>query len=91
MRSAILRGHEVRAVNWGIDFDGARGPRVEEPLTWAKTYPIQWREPRVDLAELARLRWIEGFTRKQLAERYGRTEMAVQNYFQALRDRKSVV
>lgn len=35
---------------------GARGPRVEEPLIWAETYPIQWREPRVDLAELARLR-----------------------------------
>ena len=39
---------------------GARRPRVEEPLTWAETYPVQWREPRVNLAELAKLRWIKG-------------------------------
>lgn len=65
--------------------DGARGPIVEEPLTWVEAYPIQWREPRVDLAELAKLRWIEGWSRKDLAKKCGRTESAVQNYFQILR------
>ena len=67
---------------------GARRPRVEELLVWAETYPIQWREPKVDFAELAKLRWIEGVSRKELAERYGRTECAIQNYFQELRRRK---
>ena len=49
---------------------------------------MEWREPRLDLAELAKLRWIEGLSRKVLAERYGRTEEAIQNCFQALK-RKS--
>ena len=50
-----------------------------------ETYPIQWRKPRLDLAELAKLRWIEGYSRKQLAEKYGKTTVAIQNYFQELR------
>jgi hypothetical protein len=40
---------------------------------------------KLDLAELARLRWIESLSRKELAERFGKTEVAMQNYFQALR------
>ncbi len=68
--------------------NGARRTRVDEPLCWAETYPIQWREPRVDLAELAKLRWIEGLSRKELAGRFGRTEIAVQNYIQELRRRR---
>jgi transcriptional antiterminator len=58
---------------------------LEEPLSWVEEYPIQWREPRFDLAELAKLRWIEGLSRKQLAKKYGRSEVAVQNYFQTIR------
>lgn len=65
--------------------NGARNPRIGEPLVRVETYPIQWREPRLDLAELARLRWIEGYSRKQLAEKYGKTTVAIQNYFQELR------
>ncbi len=47
---------------------GARGPKVEEPLCWVLTYPTQWREPRLNLAELAGLRWVEGWSTKELAE-----------------------
>ena len=64
---------------------GAHRPTVEEPLAWIEDYPIQWREPRLDLAELAKLRWIEGLSRKDHANRFGRTESAIQNYFQLLR------
>jgi hypothetical protein len=64
---------------------GARGSNLKEPLDRAKTYPIQWRDPRVNLSELAKLRWIEGWDRKQLAAHFGRTEVAVQNYFQEIR------
>ena len=71
-----------------VVFSGARRARVKEPLCWAETYPLQWREPRVDLAELAKLRWIEGLSRKELAEKYGRTEIAIGNYFQKLRRRR---
>ena len=69
---------------------GARGAIVEEPLTWTEIYPMQWREPRVDLAELAKLRWVEGLSAKELAKRLGRTEVAVQNYFQEIR-RKNLI
>ena len=58
---------------------------MEEPLVWAETYPIQWREPRVDLAELAKLRWVEGLSVKEIAIRLGRTEVALKNYFQEIR------
>lgn len=64
---------------------GARRPILEELLAWVEEYPIQWREPRLDLAELAKLRWIQGLSRQELAERYGKTECAIQNYFQDLR------
>jgi hypothetical protein len=64
---------------------GARRPIVEEPLAWAEEYLIQWREPEFNLAELARLRWIEGLSTKQLAEKYGRTECSIENYYQKLR------
>lgn len=71
--------------------DGARRSIVEEPLSWAEEYPIQWREPRVDLADLARLRWIEGFSTQELMKRYGRTQYAIENYYQNLRLKGFVV
>jgi hypothetical protein len=64
--------------------NGARGPKLEELLGWEKTYSIQWREPRVNLAELAKLRWADGWSSKKLAKRFGRTECAIQNYFRKI-------
>ena len=46
------------------------------------SYPIQWHESRVNLAELAKLRFIEGWSRKQLADHYQRTLYAITNYCQ---------
>ncbi|NOT80440.1 MAG: hypothetical protein HOP07_15720 [Bacteriovoracaceae bacterium] len=48
-------------------------------------YPVRWQEPRVDLRELANLRFKDGWSRKQLASHYGRTEDAIQNYFQKIK------
>jgi DNA-binding transcriptional regulator LsrR (DeoR family) len=39
----------------------------------------------VNLAELAKLRFIDGWSRQQLADHYGRTEDAIQNYFQKIK------
>ena len=64
---------------------------MEEPLVWAETYPIQWREPRVDLAELAKLRWVEGLSVKEIAMRLGRTDVALQNYFQEIRRKETTL
>ena len=65
--------------------NGALRSKVEEPLTTGTLYPIQWRELRVNLAELAKLRFIDGWSRKQLAEHFGRTEIAIQYYFQIIK------
>ena len=45
---------------------GARCPIVEEPISCGESYRIGWREPRLDLAELAVLRWIDGLSVKEL-------------------------
>ena len=76
------------SVVYTIRIDGARGPIVDEPLVIDQTYSIQWQESRVDLSELARLRWIEGWKRKELALNYGRSEMAIRNYFQNIKNKK---
>ncbi len=65
--------------------NGARGSRLEEPLTFGLTHQIQWNESRVNLAELAKLRWIDGRTYKDLASHYGRTRNAISNYCQNIR------
>ena len=65
--------------------NGARRNKVEEPLTTRTQYPIQWRELRVNLAELAKLRFIDGCSRQQLADHYQRTLYAITNYCQNIR------
>lgn len=65
---------------------GARRPMLEELLaSWVQEYPIQWHDPRVNLAELAKLRWIDGWSRESLAKRYGKSPNAIQCYFQLLK------
>ena len=48
-------------------------------------YPVRWQDPRVDLRELAKLRYVHNWSRKQLASHFGRTEDAIQNYFQKIK------
>lgn len=65
---------------------GARHSKLKEPeLLLDLIYPITWKEPRVDLRELAKLRFEDGWSRKQLAEYYGKTEWAIQSYFQKIK------
>lgn len=47
--------------------NGARGSKVDEPLTIPKKYGIEWVAPRVNLRELALLRFIQGKTERELA------------------------
>jgi len=64
---------------------GDRGPIVRELLCWVEEYPIQWRKPGFDLAELAKLRWTEGYSTETLMARYGKTEVAIRNYYRRAR------
>ena len=58
---------------------------MEEPLAWPIIEPIQWREPKFDLGELARLRFIQGYDQQKLARHFGKSVCAIQNYYMALR------
>jgi transposase len=42
----------------------------------------------VDLAELAKLRYLQGWSRQRLASHYGRTLHAITNYCQTIRRRE---
>lgn len=64
---------------------GARSPMLREPLSLDIAYPIQWHESRVNLTELAKLRYIHGWSRQELARHYGRTLNAITNYCQSIR------
>lgn len=59
-----------------------------EPLVFPQVKTIEWRAPRFDLAELAKLRWIENWSRKDLARHFGKTETAIQQYFHKLKLKK---
>ena len=52
--------------------NGYLRPRVGEPLAVVREYPAQWTKPRIDPAELARLRWVEGWSLERLARHYRR-------------------
>jgi hypothetical protein len=65
--------------------NGALGTKLREPVALDISYPIQWVESRVNLAELAKLRYLYGWSRQRLASHYGRTLYAITNYCQNIR------
>ena len=58
---------------------------MEEPLLFSTSYEIQWFGSKVDLVELAKLRWIEGWSYQRLANHFNRTPCAINNYCQKTR------
>ncbi len=68
-----------------LNHNGAYHAIIKEPILLDMVYPVRWQEPRVDLRELAKLRFIDGWSRRQLASHYSRTEDAIQNYFQKIK------
>ena len=68
--------------------NGAPRPKVIEPLTTVREYPVQWQKPRMDLAKLASLRWTEGMSIKDLAVLYGKSPNAIKLYFRLMKRRE---
>ena len=61
--------------------NGARGPKVHElPLVVSIRYQIQWERSKMDLAELARKRWIEKWTIPRIAKHFDRSPETIQMY-----------
>lgn len=50
---------------------------MDEPLTIIRFYRVEWVAPRVNLRELALLRFIQGKTERDLALRFGRSKTAI--------------
>lgn len=47
--------------------------------------PARWRELKFDLGELARLRFIKGYDQNDLAQHFGKSVVAIKNYYVVLR------
>jgi predicted HTH transcriptional regulator len=60
-----------------IGSNGARGSKVDEPLAFLRYYKVEWVAPRVNLRELALLRFIQGNTERELAQYFGRSKTAI--------------
>ena len=65
--------------------NGTHRPRLAEHRVMGKLHLIQRKRPKLDLSELARLRWIERWSRKRLAQHFGKSELTIQNYFHRLK------
>ena len=68
---------------------GARGPKVHElPLVVSIRYQIQWERSKLDLAELARKRWIEKWSVLKMAKHFKRSPETIQMHICHLRKGK---
>lgn len=63
----------------------AGGPMLVEPLAVARMYEIQWRKKTLDLAELAKLRWVEMWSIGRIAEALDRSPNTIDWALQALK------
>jgi transposase len=50
---------------------------VDEPLTILRNYGVEWVAPKVNLRELALLRFIQGKSERELAQYFGRSKTAI--------------
>jgi DNA-binding CsgD family transcriptional regulator len=60
-----------------LEINGARRTIVDEPLACQRIYQVEWVAPRVNLRELALLRFIQGKTERELAQYFGRSKTAI--------------
>ena len=64
--------------------NGARGPKLDEPLTLGKRYRVQWRRPGLNLAELAKFK-NQGWSDESLAIHFGRNVETIKWWFRTFR------
>lgn len=57
--------------------NGARGSKLDEPLAFLRNYQVEWVAPRVNLRELALLRYIQVKTERESAQYFGRSKTAI--------------
>ena len=53
-------------------------------MTLVREYPAQWTLPEINLRELARLRWDQGWTHRQLMGHFGRSKTFIKDRLRQL-------
>lgn len=66
-------------------FFGARGPKLVELYATGVEYGIQWKRPKINLVELAKLRWIEKWSVSRLGKHFERSPETIQMHICQLR------
>jgi hypothetical protein len=66
-------------------FDGCRLPRLVEPIVVIREYEFQWVRPKVDLAGLAKLRFIEEWPIERLTGHFGVSQVTIYRELARLR------
>lgn len=56
-----------------------------EPLTLKLTIAALWKKEQIDLAELARLRWVEKWKYERLSEHFDIGRSTVRDYIRAIK------
>lgn len=51
---------------------------------------VLWKKEQIDLAELARLRWVEKWKRQRLAEHFGIGRTTVRDWLRRIKDKPSL-
>ncbi len=58
---------------------------VEHPINIKRVYSVIWRRSKLDLAELAKNRWVNKWSIKRLATHHDRAQDTIQMHLSALR------
>ena len=58
---------------------------VVEPTTTPKEVKIMWERPKINLAELAKKHWIDGWSVEQLGDKWGYKRTSINAYLRRLR------
>ncbi len=59
---------------------------LREPLGLGLIYSIQWYESKVDLSELAKLRFEDGWSTEELASKYKRGLSTIRGYYEDIKE-----
>jgi hypothetical protein len=68
--------------------NGASRSNLDEPLVHAQTTMTQWKMPKVDLRELALLRFNQGKTEREFAEHFGRSKNVIHDLLKKMGTRE---
>jgi len=71
---------------------GGGGPNLcePEPLTSKVVIAALWKKEQIDLAELARLRWVEKWRYERLAEHFGIGRTTVRHFLREIKDNPKI-